>query len=139
MLNLQLNSEALYDKYVTQENLRARQEQLQFSEQMDSAISAQETDCGCPDAISRGDEPGDAGADRNQPADPGYVRSAAAGDGISPCCSGHERPITSPAAELILDEAQTTCSGTLSWLLPLSKAVARGQHWQPVRGIAAQR
>ena len=44
MTNLQLNSEALYDKYVTQEHLRARQEQLQFSEQMDSAISAQETD-----------------------------------------------------------------------------------------------
>ena len=48
MTNLQLNSEALYDKYVTQENLRARQEQLEFSEQMDSAISAQETDLGMP-------------------------------------------------------------------------------------------
>ena len=44
MTNLQLNSEALYDKYVTQENLRARQEQLEFSEQMDSAISAERTE-----------------------------------------------------------------------------------------------
>ena len=29
--NLQLNSEALYDKYVTQENLRARQQEIGFS------------------------------------------------------------------------------------------------------------
>ena len=42
--NLQLNSAALYDKYVIQENLRARQEQLQLSEQMDTAITQQKTD-----------------------------------------------------------------------------------------------
>ena len=41
--NLQLNSEALYDKYVTQENLRARQEEIGFREGMDSAIAAEET------------------------------------------------------------------------------------------------
>ena len=44
MLNLQLNSEALYDKYVTQETLRARQEQIQFTSQMDSDIAGQSTE-----------------------------------------------------------------------------------------------
>ena len=43
MLNLQLNSEALYDKYVTQETLRARQEQINFTSQMDSDIAGQDT------------------------------------------------------------------------------------------------
>ena len=43
MLNLELNSEALYDKYVTQEAMRARQEQIGFKGQMDGDIAAQQT------------------------------------------------------------------------------------------------
>ena len=43
LLNLQLNSEALYDKYVTQEVNRARQEQIGFKGEMDSAIAEQQT------------------------------------------------------------------------------------------------
>lgn len=44
LLNLELNSEALFDKYVTQETLRARQEQIQLSSQMGSDIAAQQTE-----------------------------------------------------------------------------------------------
>ena len=43
ILNLQLNSEALYDKYVTQENLRARQEQLGSANRWTALLLLKET------------------------------------------------------------------------------------------------
>ena len=43
MVNLMLNNEALHDKYVTQEELRAEQEKLKFSAQMDSDLAATDT------------------------------------------------------------------------------------------------